>query len=460
LSIAMDNNKLASDCYRKGVEAMDKKNWDFAVQMFSTCARFVPDNVMYRQLLRKTEYKKYGDNRTGAGTFAKSKLMGIRSRIKKAKAKSEWEEVDKACEEGLALNPWDVQLNVELAEAAKARDYMDVARFSLLEARNAEPSNKELNQQLAELLEQRGEYDEASKIWQHICKLDPLDGNARSRMGGAHMKKTIDRGGYENADTTRNVMVKGTKAGEAAAPGESQESDLKHAIRKDPQKTENYLKLADYYKRAGQLDDAHQALETALQVSGDSSDVREQLEDIELLRMNRNVELAKEKAAGGDETARENAKALSMEYAKRRLEVLTRRVERYPQDLVLKYELAELYMSPFGKFTLAIPLLQQASQNKRLKAKALIKLGRCFIQDKKISLARGQIERGVAEINAADDTRLFVEAHYMLGVVCEALKDIPAAEKHYGEVLVVDYEYKDALARLEKLQGGTGDDAA
>ncbi|MBL8851477.1 MAG: tetratricopeptide repeat protein, partial [Planctomycetaceae bacterium] len=311
----------------------------------------------------------------------------------------------------------------------------------------------------AELLEQRGEYDVAAKVWEHICRLDPLDGNARSRMGGAHMKKTIDRGGYENADTTRNVMARGPKSGEAAAPGESQESDLKHAIRKDPQKVENYLKLADYYKREGRLDDAHQALETALQVSGDNANVREQLEDIELLRMNRNVELAKEKAAGGDDEARQNAKALSTEFAKRRLEVLNRRVERYPQDLVLKFELAELLMTPFGKFTQAIPLLQQASQNKRLKPRALIKLGLCFIQDKKIALARGQIERGVAEVNAPEDPKLFVEAHYLLGRVCEELKDFPAAEKHYGEVLVIDYEYKDARARLEKLQGGTGDDA-
>lgn len=454
----MDKNKFASDCYRKGVEAMEKNNWGFAVEMFGTCARFVPDNVMYRQLLRKSEYKKYDDNKSGAGRLAKSKLIGIRNRIKKAKGKEEWEEVDKACEEGLAINPWDVQLNVEQAEAARARGHLDVARFSYLEARNVDPSNKQLNWQLAELLEERGEYDEAAKIWQHICKLDPMDGAARSKLTGAHTKKTLDRGGYEQADTTRKVMAgRSGQGAEAAAPGESQEADLKHAIRKEPDKTENYLKLADFFKRSGRLGEAHQTLGEALQVSGDNPNVREQLEDIELLRMNKNVELAKERASGGDEEARNNAKKLATEYAKRRLEVLSRRVERYPQDLVLKFELADLMMSPFGKFTQAIPLLQQASQNNRLKARALIKLGRCFIADKKMPLARGQLERGVAEVDAPDDPKLFVEAHYMLGRVCEELKDPAAAEKHYGEVLVVDYEYKDARERLEKLQGGGGD---
>src|SRR5262245_215005 len=148
---AMDTKKVASDCYRKGVQAMEKQNWDLAVEMFSMSSRFVQDNVGYRQLLRKSQYQKYGDNKTGAGALAKSKLLGIRQRVKKAKAKEEWDEVDKACEEGLAINPWDVQLNVELGEAAKARGNLEVTRFCFLEARNADPSNKQLNWQLAEV---------------------------------------------------------------------------------------------------------------------------------------------------------------------------------------------------------------------------------------------------------------------------------------------------------------------
>jgi tetratricopeptide (TPR) repeat protein len=239
-----------------------------------------------------------------------------------------------------------------------------------------------------------------------------------------------------------------------AAPGESQEADLKHAIRKEPQKVEHYLKLADYYKRDGQLDEAHAILEQALPVSGNDANVREQLEDVELARMHKNVEIAKERAnEAGDETARKNAAELSTEYQKRRMEVLVRRVERYPQDLNVKYDLAQVFMM-FKKWPQAIPLLQQASQNKRLKVRALVNLGECFIYDKKLSLARSQLERSVTELNAADDPKMFVKAHYMLAWIYEQLGDKPAAENHYGEVLVVDYEYKDARERLEKLQGG------
>ncbi len=41
--------------------------------------------------------------------------------------------------------------------------------------------------------------------------------------------------------------------------------------------------------------------------------------------------------------------------------------------------------------------------------------------------------------------------------VTEQLGDKATAEKHYGEVLVVDYDYKDARQRLEAIQGGPGE---
>lgn len=35
-----DKRKLAADCWRRGNEAMQKENWDYAIQMFHQCVRF------------------------------------------------------------------------------------------------------------------------------------------------------------------------------------------------------------------------------------------------------------------------------------------------------------------------------------------------------------------------------------------------------------------------------------
>ena len=209
-----------------------------------------------------------------------------------------------------------------------------------------------------------------------------------------------------------------------------------------------------------EMDDAFETLTTALQISGNSPDVRELLEDVELDKQKHNIELGKAKAAkSNDPTMRENIAALAQDMLKREIEIFSARVERYPKDMNRKYELAIRFMR-VQKWSLAIPLLQQASQDPRLKGKALLKLGMCFIYDKKLPLARGQLERAAPDMDFNNDPDSFKECHYWLGRVLEQLGDKAGAEKHYGDVVVVDYDYKDTTKRLEDIQGGPSSDAA
>ncbi|HWL06816.1 MAG TPA: tetratricopeptide repeat protein [Planctomicrobium sp.] len=452
-----DENKWAGDCYRRGNDAMQKQNWDLAVEMFSSCVKLVPANLLYRQFLRNSTKKKYNDNGKGAGTFGKTKLMGIRSRIKKAKQAEQWEEASKAIEEGLYLNPWDTQLNLELAEVSLKQERGEIAKFAYMEAIRSDQKNRSIYELLADLLTDRGEYDEAIRVWEQIHRLNPADLTASRKITELQTMKTTHRGGYEDAEKTRDVMANKNLAaskGGSAAPGESLEVDLKHAIRKEPERIEPYLKLSTFYRQARRYQESYQVLVKAFEISKNDPGVGEQTEDAELLLKKSELDKAKEKAnASGEAEDRKAAAALSVSLRDRRIEVLAKRVERYPANLGIKFDLAELYMQ-LQKWTQAIPLLQKSSQDPRMKGKAFVALGKCFVYDKKLPLAKGQFERAVPELNAENDPDTFKECHYLLARVCEELKDGPSAEKHYGEVLVLDYEYKDTRERLEKLQSG------
>jgi tetratricopeptide (TPR) repeat protein len=119
----------------------------------------------------------------------------------------------------------------------------------------------------------------------------------------------------------------------------------------------------------------------------------------------------------------------------------------------LKLEIAHRFMR-FKKWAEAIPRLQKAANDTRLKGQGLAWLGQCFYQDGKLQLAKGQLERALPELNHERDPKLFKESYYNLGRICEELGDKPKAEQYYGEILVVDYEYRDARQRLEALQAG------
>ncbi len=461
-----NKKQIAADCFKKGTEAMNKENWDYAIAMVGKGVALVPENLLYRQTLRGCESRKYGNNGSGA-RMAGMKLMRFRTQIKKAKLKQDWRAIDRAAEEGLKTNPWDPQLNADMAQACHELGFDEVAIFGYQKAVEGDTDNIDYNRRLALLLEERGSYADAIKHWQRIQKLNPLDGEARSKITHLDAKEVMDHGGYDEAESTRDVKeeiqsaydldrpVKKVLPDAVDGPGISVEADLQRAIRKEPANKDNYLKLADYYKRQKELDEAAEMLRQALEVSGGDPNVREQLEDVELLQLKHKLDAARQAAAKNPDKEKLKKKAVDLrrEFAQREIEVFSSRVERYPKDSSLKYELARRYML-FKKWSQAIPLLQQSIADQRLKCEVGVSLGECFMADKKKNLAQRQFERAVEGIDPYEKSDLFKKAHYYLAMLCQESGRRDQAEHHYHEILGVDYEYRDVLKRLEKLQSG------
>lgn len=451
-----DKKKIAADCWRRGNEAVPKENWDYAIQMYLTCVKLFPDNLTYRQSLRGTEYAKYGKNGTGA-KMANMRLMTTRTKIKKCRMSKDWAGVDQAAEEGLQINPWDPQLNADVGDACTQLGYPDVAIFAYEQSREADGTNKDVLRSLAALLEEKGEYKRAVECWQRFLKVEPTSGEARSKITQLDARSVMDRGGYEGAESTRNVRLGagGQRPGQPAdGPGMSIEADLQRAIRKEPANKDNYLKLADYYRRESQLEEAEEQLRKALEVSGNDLSIREILEDVQLDLMKRALLVANEQSrrSPDDESAKQRATDMSAELLKREIEVYAVRVERYPQDMKVKYELATRYMK-VRKWALAIPLFQQSRGDPRVKGESLVNLGKCFYYDGKIPLAIRQFEAAFAEITFEDKPDVYKDVYYSAAVLYEKQKNVKAAEDCYQKVLEVDYAFRDAVKRLNALQG-------
>lgn len=451
--------KIAADCFRKGTEAMVKQNWDYAIEMFGQSVKFDPGNLMFRQTLRGVERRKYPKG--SSAKMAGVRLMGVKASIKKSRLTKNWTQLDQSAEEGLTLMPWDAELNSDVGEATANLGFLDVAVQAYRWAVEADPNNKSFLKSLGSLLEQKGEFTEAIKYWQHVYKLDPLDMEARSKITQLNASSVIRDGEFEEEDGTkrersieeiRKVIGKQTAPTAADGPGQSEEADLQRAIRKDPDNKDGYLKLADYYKRAGKLEDAGAMYQKALELSGGDPNIREQVEDVELDLMRKNVELAQAAAAQQPDNpdAKAMAKAQATELLKREIEVYRARVERHPNDLRLKFTLGERFYR-LKMYAQAIPMIQAAVQDNRIEGSALLLLAKCFIQEKKGMLARKQLEKAIPKLNPIEDRDAFLESHYYLGRLCEEAKEYAAADEHYGEVLAIDYEYKDALKRLESL---------
>ena len=467
-----EREKGAQDWYKKGTEAMNHKNWDYAIKAFGMCVVLTPEMLLYRQSKHGCIRKSFNDNGSGA-KMAGMRLMGVRGRIKKCRMQKDWKGVETAVEEGLLLNPWDAQLMFDLGDACENQQNLTVARYALERAVEYDKNNIEYNRRLGHLLIEKRDYKPARACFERIYKLDSNDGDARSMMSRIDAEATMDRGGYDNAENTRDVKVeqpvapvnayeadrqarKGAPKA-ADAPGESDEADLLHAIRKDPQNLNLYLKLADLYIKDRQLGKAQDQYNKALEVSNGNADIREKLHEVQLMMLRNDVSEAAERARNnpGKERLIEKAKTLKEELLAKEIEFLTHSVELHPSDMRKKYELAQRMMS-IKETARAIPLLQQAVSDSRIKVESLVLLGECFVKDGKLDLGRRQFEKALDGLSAADKPDPFKAAHYYLGRICEKAKKRDQAEHHYGEILAVDYEYKDVLKRLEGLGGDEG----
>ena len=466
-----EREKGAQDWFRKGTEAMNHKNWDYAIKAFGMCVVLMPEVLLYRQSKHGCIRKSFNDNGTGA-KMAGMRLMGIRGRIKKCRMQKDWKGIETAVEEGLLVNPWDAQLMFDLGDACENQQNAAIARYGLERAVEYDKNNIEYNRRLGHLLVERRDYKPARACFERIYKLDSNDSDARTMMGRIDAESTMHRGGYEDADNTRDVKVeqtvapvnayeadrqarKGTQKA-ADAPGESEESDLLHAIRKDGKNVNLYLKLADLYIKERQFGKAQDQYHKALEITN-NAEIREQLHEVQLTMLRNDLSDAAVRVQKnpGKERLVEKVKILKAELLVKEIEFLTFGVELHPNDMRKKYELAQRLMN-IKETAKAIPLLQQSVSDPRIKVEAMVLLGECFAKDGKLELARRQFEKALDGLSATDKPDSFKAAHYYLGRIFEKAKKRDQAEHHYGEILAVDYEYKDVLKRLEELGGGDG----
>lgn len=128
------------------------------------------------------------------------------------------------------------------------------------------------------------------------------------------------------------------------------------------------------------------------------------------------------------------------------------RLEHYPTDMKLRFELGQR-LFVLKRFDEAIPLFQTAQADGRCRGESRLYLGRCFHEKKFPDQASATLRQALAELDSTSG-RLVMELHYWLGRSLEAANNLPEARDVYGHLIQLDYNYRDARSRLERLVGG------
>ena len=131
------------------------------------------------------------------------------------------------------------------------------------------------------------------------------------------------------------------------------------------------------------------------------------------------------------------------------LGVFKERIEKYPTDLRARYDYGvRLYQA--GQYDEAIPVFQHARTEPKNRATCGLYLGRCFYRKKLHSQAISTFRETIDGLDVLDDD-LGKELVYRLGVSCQDAGQIQDAREAYGQILQLDYNYRDVRSRLEAL---------
>ena len=436
-----------------------KGDYDYATEMYTQCVTGDPANVIYTRNFLGNLAKKYNNNKKGS-KLASIQGLGTKGSMKKAVLSKDWKGTITSGVELLKLNPWDTGVLLDMARACEALECDETQLEYLRMALDAGKDDVEVNRVCGRGFGRQGVFDEAIVCWDRVRRAKPTDEEAARAIQNLQIEKTIHKGGYEDAQSTRDARLnRGGDEEDDESARLTPEARLQRQIDKDPSNLEKYIELVDLLSRDEKYDEAEKVLQQALAASGGSMQIAERLDDVQIRGARQQLEIAKKQAeADRTKEAIELYNRMRAELNSKELEVYAHRVERYPANTGFRYELA-IRLQKSSKPQEAIKLLQECRGDIKRRTAVLMALGRCFFDIKQYELALNNFQSAV-ESEASLQSEEKKQALYAAGTLAFQLKDYEKAKKNLNELASLDFAYKDISKWLDKLRQLRDDDGS
>lgn len=443
----------------KAVAAIELRNFGYAIDLLQNLLKQEPEFLTGRQMLRRTEVTRAKSEKKGFFNLSTAPLVLMKAQreLKKEPAKT-IELVEKVLE----TQPYNLQANMLLKEAAIAAQYPEIAIFAMETLLENDPRDVKVLHELGRLYFQYDQSPKAVDIYNRLAEIDPVDLEAIKLGKDAAARASMQQGGWNEAESYRDLI----KDKEAAVSLEQQsrmqlsEESIGQQINEIFAQHEAEPQNVDLAKRLGILHDQKQDLEGAiawyqyaveLTNRSDPGLVRK-VADLKMRQLERRIrEDEAYLAEHGDKAADFSEKIAELENAKRqRAEILIedarKRLDRNPTDLQLRYELGT-HLAQAGRHRDALPELQRARQNPNARLKAMNLLGQCYRELGMLDLAAKQLDEAAREMTAMDAVKK--EIVYNLGLVYQQMGDEAKYIGAMKEIYEADYGYRDVAQRVE-----------
>jgi tetratricopeptide (TPR) repeat protein len=463
-------NEIARDArllFTKANEAAQRENLDYAIALYNQVLDKEPGFYECRKALRAAQFKKAG---SGGGGFFKKMLSGAGSSPQVAKAKMALgknpAEAMSIAEQILNGDPNNSAAHRIIVDAATALELPRTTVLSYETLSNNSPKDRNLAIAFAQALAAAGDVsagdnNRGEKILMDLLRDNPNDGELYQALKNLSARKTLDQGGYSALEggkgSYRDILKNKTEAVsleqekrivKTEDTTERLIGEYETRLQKEPNNLKLVRSLAELYTQKKQFDPAL-ALYDRIKNSDMGNDPSLERAMAETIVRRFDFQLEQLNPAAPDHATQ--VEKIQAEKLNFQLAECQKRVEKYPTDLVIRFELGALYFQA-GKFSEAIQELQKAQGNPHKRLASMNYLAQCYAKRKMFDLAARTLQNAIKEKPVFDDEKK--DLTYNLGSVLENMGKKEEAIEQFKLIYEMDAGYKDVTAKVEAFYAG------
>ena len=435
----------ARQLWERGYEQLEKKQWDYAMELLCMAVEKDPGFFECRMALRAAQVKKY-ENASSlakiAGTASNAHNM---AQAKVALVRKNYFGALSHAEKVLCADPESSVAHRVIVDASSALDLPQTMISSLQMLKKVNPENKDLTKELATALEMLGDWDQAEQVMGQLAAVNPDDPVLQQAYKDTAAKATIFRGQYEKMMTEPGAGEEGLGDNaevETLSADEALDQKIYHMEDRLQEEPDNYklgVDIAKLYVQRRDFDRAFEYYDWVLennQVSDSAID--RAVADAYQAQYDNDIEAFPEGSPEREGLVRERDVFL--------LENCQERAERYPTMLEFRFELGERLLR-MDQVNEAIQAFQKAQNSPKHKLDSLNYLGQCFMMRGMHDMALSQFEKALGEKTVMDQQRK--ELVYNLACVYEEQGRREEAARYFKEIYEVDINFLDVADKVE-----------
>jgi tetratricopeptide (TPR) repeat protein len=446
--------------YTKAGEAAQRENPDYAITLFCQILDREPGFFDCRRALRIEQSKKAAGASTG---FFKKMMSGAGASPQIAKAKMALNrspaEAMAIAEQVLNSDPNNSYAHRIIVDAAQAMDLPKTAVMSLEVMVRHSPKDKGLVVEFAELAAQTGGEASASaeRALDELARASGFDPDLVQAQKNLSARKTMDEGGYAALEggggSFRDVLKNKEESASLEQEHRVQKTEDTGArlikeyearLESEPDNMKMIRSLAELYTEKKEFDRAlelYARIKNSSHGSADSA-LDRSIADTTVKKMDHQIAQLNPFAADhADQIAQ--IKVAKTEF---KLAECQQRVEKYPTDLGIRFELGQLYFEA-GKISEAIGELQKAQQNPNKRIAAMSLLAQCFAKRGMNDSAVRTLQNAIKEKPGFDDEKK--DLIYNLGCVLETMGKKAESIEQFLQIYESDMSYRDVAAKID-----------